>query len=129
MMMTFSMSAMLWVLPVSGRFTLYSTDTRTGVTRRSGSTPLLRPPRHRTTQLEIGDRGRGRGQVEPEEAVRQPRPDNRVLGLPAEGHERADHPAVHAPDAAGQRQQVGEHPHEVAHDDDRPRRRLAERLE
>src|SRR6478752_6917992 len=126
MMITFSTSAMLWVLPGSGRFTLYSTDWRTGVTP---GRPLFLPARDRPSQLEVGHRPRDRRKVEGEQAVGEHRHDDRVLGLAAERDERADHPTVDAADAARQGQQVGEHADEVAHHDHGPRRRLAERLE
>src|SRR4051795_5157435 len=96
MMITFSTSAMLWVLPGSVRFTLYSTDTRTGVT---AGCPLVLPPGNRTSQLEGGARAGARRQVEGEQPVRQDRHDDRVLRLPAERDERADHPTVDPADA------------------------------
>src|SRR4051812_33531753 len=103
MMITFSTSAMLWVHPGSGRFTLYSTDARTSVTAHA---PLGVPARHRAAQLEVRQRAGDRRQVEGEEAVGEHRDDDRVLGLAAERDERADHPTVHPAHAAGQRQQV-----------------------
>src|SRR3954471_6169255 len=117
MMITFSTSAMLWVLPGSGRFTLYSTDRGTRVTP---GCPLFLPPGNRTPQLQVRDGPRDRRQVEREQAVGEHGDDDRVLRLAAEGHERADHPAVHATHAAGQRQQVGEHADEVTHHDHGP---------
>src|SRR6201999_1424554 len=102
MMITFSTSAMLWVLPGSSRFSLYSTDSRTPVTP---GCPLGLPPRHRAPQLEVGHRARDRRQVEREQPVGQHGHDDRVLRLAAEGDERADHPTIDAAHAAGQRRQ------------------------
>src|SRR3954447_23491774 len=90
--------------------------------------PLFPPPSDGTPQLEERDRAGDRRQPERDRAVREHR-DDREATVDAEADERADHAAVDAPDAARQRQQVAEHADEVAHHDDRPGRRLAERLE
>src|SRR6478672_9666312 len=67
--------------------------------------PLFPPARDGTPELEERDRPRDRRQPERERAVRQHRDDGEAI-IDAEPDERADHAAVHAADAARQRQEV-----------------------
>ena len=76
------------------------------------------PARDRPAQRAEGERRPGAiGQPEGEEAVGE-HGDDRGGGVDAEGDERADHAAVDAADAAGERERVGEHADEVADDED-----------
>ena len=90
---------------------------------------LLAPSRDRLAQLEVRDRAGDRRQPEREArgsvrtaTVARPKSTPKAANAPIM-------PPSTPPDAAGQRQQVAEHPDEVAHDQHAPRRRLAERVE
>src|SRR5947209_4038078 len=100
MMITFSTSAMV---PFRSRpyFTLYSTTAA--------------PASYGPAQLEVGDHARDQRQPEGERTEDE-HGDHREPGVDVEGDVGADQAALHAADAARERQQVAEHPHEEALD-------------
>src|SRR4029079_9917917 len=96
---------LLCIVPVSGQ-ALRLCDSGRAVPRVR--LPLFPPPRDGTPELEERDRPRDRRQPERELALGQHR-EAREAVVDAEPDQRADHAAVHAADAARQRQQVAEH--------------------
>src|SRR5436853_7055285 len=83
------------------------------------------PPGDRAAQLQRADPTGKRGEPEREAAVGQ-YGDDRQLHWHSEGREGADHAAINAPDPAGKRQRVAQHPQEVRHHNYGGRRRASE---
>ena len=89
---------------------------------------LALPASDGAPQGEVGDGAGDDRQPEDEAAVSEHR-QQRKLGLDAERDQRADHAAVDPADAAGERQQVGEHADEEGDGQHGGRGRMAEGLE
>src|SRR3954454_967477 len=115
MMITFSTSA---ISAFRSRFTLYST----------AGPPFVTPLFHSCPQTEERDHSGHERQPEGQGAEHQDGHDGEAR-IDPEGRERADHPALHAAHAAGDRKQVAEHADEEGLDQHGERRRVAEGLE